>query len=336
MPKQYHITKELRAIYDNGQTQDSVERLQALIKHDDLTSPERLTEFLLELVQSERLRISSASSVATESLLQIDERNKNNLGIIHTPPEVAFYCDGMLYDPKDIKRFNGLPLHFTFLPEGSHMKLVAFKKYKDLLETLNQLRLVSHVREAVFTEIDSGGFSKTRPGRGTFTIEEANKERPGANGNLTPQAVRPCPTANNPAMVCSCDAGNSRPTAGAQFFEHTDYDGHWFWVEPGWQIADLTQMRLSRSLFSGGESWNDAVSSIKVGDGILILFEHINFQCPTLTLQGVTPTSQTLSSLYGECPPITYWSLPSQRMDVPNLVPYGWNDRLSSVQHFRI
>lgn len=95
------------------------------------------------------------------------------------------------------------------------------------------------------------------------------------------------------------------------FHEHINYRGGVLLIKGGNHISDLRSRTLDRSCTSQ-VSWNDVISSIDcaVINGVnynygLFCFEHINFGGELLYIRG--------------------------RVEIPNLVVLGWNDRISSI-----
>ncbi|MFM2148521.1 MAG: hypothetical protein RLZZ187_827 [Pseudomonadota bacterium] len=87
---------------------------------------------------------------------------------------------------------------------------------------------------------------------------------------------------------------NYRPS---EFFEHVGYGGGSFLVRKGYQVRDLTRSFLARS-------WNDRISSVRPDPNTYtVLCDHINLGGSSFTVSD----------------------------NSPSLVPFGWNDRASSV-----
>ncbi len=95
------------------------------------------------------------------------------------------------------------------------------------------------------------------------------------------------------------------PTSNQLYiYEHVNYRGAYIMWDGSRDIPDL---RLYKTGGSGSPSWNDRISSFKLGSRLKVTFyEHVNYQGKTLTFEG--------------------------RADVPSLVAAGWNDRISSLK----
>ena len=91
-------------------------------------------------------------------------------------------------------------------------------------------------------------------------------------------------------------------------YEHINWGGHSMSFQYDKDVPDLTKWKFVGS----STSWNDKISSIKVGsDAKIILYEHTNYRGASITLQG------TRSGGAG---------------DFPDLRKIGWNDRVSSFK----
>ncbi len=76
-----------------------------------------------------------------------------------------------------------------------------------------------------------------------------------------------------------------------------------FW---NFTLPDFTQVYRNCFLWWCWNPWNDLVSSLRTEDHVVRFWENIHLQGSSITF-GV-------------------WT------QVPSLVPYGWNDRISSLQ----
>ncbi|MET9342383.1 hypothetical protein [Nonomuraea sp. NPDC003804] len=87
-----------------------------------------------------------------------------------------------------------------------------------------------------------------------------------------------------------------------QMFEHVEYAGDWFWCAAREAHNDLTSVHHGPLHL---HDWNDVISSMGGTNCSVRYYEHINFGGSSLFVAPFT--------------------------DIPNLVPSGWNDRISSV-----
>jgi hypothetical protein len=331
-----HLAEELRSIHQNGVSPDSLQRIHHVLQEEGITSASRFADLLIAWVESERHRASVRAPLEHSDLFAIDARRDPNARLVHRPPQGRFYWHGTAMDPKDIRRLDGKMLHFAVIDEGDDTRLVACEYYRDVVHLLRRRELLSLVRmetAALLGEHVAGGIT---------SASAATRVRP-QSVNILFETPKPTPVdeddGGSSGGYVKCPSGPPRPTGEAQFFQHVDFDtgGHWFWLGPGWQIANLTEWVLSHAIFSGSASWNDEISSIRSGDGLIIAYEHIDFGGVTLSMQGATPKpvfSDPANSNPICGPSILRWTIDPPRQDIPNLVPFGWNDRISSLQHF--
>ncbi len=89
----------------------------------------------------------------------------------------------------------------------------------------------------------------------------------------------------------------------SEFFSDSDFNGDYLWLDWQHEWPDLTQ--VYRGDFWNRQSWNDCISSVVVSQGVgfLVLCEDINLGGASLSVH----------------------------VQIPDLTPYGWNDRTSSI-----
>ena len=309
------------AVRDSGSTPESKEKLSRLLHEEGLAEPGGVADFLTRLMEHFRTSAPSPMREVDAELNAIDERRGGDVEIVHRPPALQFYWRGEAIEPQDIRRFDGQPLHFALIGDDSETRLMAFESHREVREALrHQATLLGERRSA-----PGGGETS---GRDEGTVD--THVRPAAVSLQAPNGTIIVGQGNG---YVTCPPGVPRPTAEAQFFQHRNFEGHWFWLAPNWRIPDLTRKDLSRSIFSPGE-WNDQISSVKAGDGLLILYEHIHFRGSTLTLQGSGEPTPTYTP-HPACGPIVNgWVYPRARHQIPHLGDFGWNDRASSIEHY--
>lgn len=101
--------------------------------------------------------------------------------------------------------------------------------------------------------------------------------------------------------------GTAQTADQACVYQNTSYGGVKLCLSVGAEIGDLTQ-----SVMSGSTSWNDQISSVKVGFNTkIVLWQDINFQGKTVTLQ------------YDSC---------NNTSPAWSTMPSGWNDKASSIR----
>jgi hypothetical protein len=172
--------------------------------------------------------------------------------IVHKVPKVPFVLNGTLYDPEDVRRFDGRELHF--LVKGD--ELVAFED-RDVMARAWELMFVA-------------------PRTETPLIAPANQLARGGPEGPAPWPWWPW---------------DSDDDAGTYFYEDSGYEG-WgaeLYLRQNYGYWDLTEVCRG---FLCSDDWNDVISAVgcffKGGSGptICVLHEHINMQGSTLTCCG--------------------------------------------------
>jgi hypothetical protein len=80
---------------------------------DGVDTVPKLVDRLLDLQESQ-LRKPHPGAVPTATVLaKMGVPSPGLKKIVHRPPKIPLYVDGVLLDPADISRFNGQPLHFV-------------------------------------------------------------------------------------------------------------------------------------------------------------------------------------------------------------------------------
>lgn len=225
--------------------------------------------------------------------------------IVHRPPKIPFTVGQTLYDPDDIRRFDGKPLLFfpgTSAPEKPTLRVFTADALPVVTSYL-QMRAVANALH--IADFGTGPYVPTSPPAGT---------PPGTGGNSGYQPIVGC--GGLTGTPCGGDGSSSSPSAPSpppapsppfttdqvQMFDDANWSGNWFWLAKGYIWWDLT--RVSRGGWFGGD-WNDEISSLSATNTCCIFCENIN-------LQGSM-----------------YFTYPNQ--GAANLDVYGWNDRISSV-----
>jgi hypothetical protein len=221
-------------------------------------------------------------------------------GIVHPAPEIPFMIDGIIYDPRDISRFNGEALVYipTMAADGSKGLQLFHERVTGTMATYLETR---HLASLLFPD--------------DIQIPGVNPPRtPGDNSNSgwnqgPPNLIPP----SGSGASGRGDEGNtgSKPfipptTEGqVQMFDGANFNGDWFWMARGRTWSDLT--KVSRGGWFGGD-WNDAIMSLSSTGTSCIYCEHIN-------LEG--------SKLY-----IGHYQA------VSDLTPLAWQRRISSAWNF--
>jgi hypothetical protein len=129
---------------------------------------------------------------------------------------------------------------------------------------------------------------------------------------LRAQPVRTSPAEGHPVQAQDHTASFHVGGTPAGFFEHVNFSGASGTLDLAHVLPDLTQNHMSGILW-WWTSWNDQISSVAAGSGWVTLWEHVyppQFGYPPGSKLHVAPF-QTMASL----------------------VPSGWNDRVSAINH---
>jgi hypothetical protein len=164
----------------------------------------------------------------------------------HRPPKIPFTVSGVTYDPADIGRFDGQPLHFVCRQIGHATELIGFvgNEWVRAITTYAQLLQLSRLAAPAYPVLTAGGPY-------------------GAEGAVV--AGQP-PTQELPSLIC-------------YLYQHANFRGVGLRIRPNLAYSDFTKITL---LGGGGTSWNDIVSSVKSEGATVVLFEAINFAGDTL------------------------------------------------------
>lgn len=248
-----------------------------------------LEDLLSQIRDAQNARKGEDLQVPIKLLQRQSAKGRKSDSIVQRVPRVPVLVAGVLYDPADIRRFDGVELHFV-QPAGSH--LLAFSDHALML---NWWRL-SYVT-ALQAALEPYGDLPSVPA-------------PHQPGQVQPQwGPLPVPMPPIPGPPFNPGPGSGGPsydTNQVQLFDEQWYRGDPLQINRNRGFADLT--RVSRGFLGLGD-WNDVISSVHVPWGrICVAHDHINWEGQSITL----------------------------RWDVihTNLEQYGWNDRISSIEHW--
>jgi hypothetical protein len=180
-------------------------------------------------------------------LTRPDDATRGPTQTVHRVPKLPFLLNGTLYDPQDIKRFNGTDLHFCVSFRRDHIVAV---DDRDLMIQWWQLKYLDELTNPKLEDYRYGG----------------HQSGPG-----------PDPQAGPPDMVVG------KPSPQPQNFwvmhEHAGFDGDNFSLESGHYYGNLTAKGKGFFGFFGLEDWNDAISSMRrlSTANSCVIFEHKQF-----------------------------------------------------------
>ena len=175
---------------------------------------------------------------------------------MHKAPTRAFVLNGVVYDPQDIKRFNGTELH-----------LVATVSDKPILAFDDKTIIGRFWQDSYISSMAS-----------VIDFQFASSPEPSRRGDLDPNNYAPAdypPVVVTPPPPTQGSSGGYK--AGTFFYEDINFMGELLYLAPGWTYRDLSD--LGRGLF---RNWDDVISSLNfAGIKALCLCESGNFQGST-------------------------------------------------------
>lgn len=296
------LTKEALARGDaSGLTANDV--LQALKNEgiDDLNALANKILYKMRPSAEEDVR-KAAMPIDYQLLLQPDPKELNPT-ITHRRPAKPFILDGVSHTPEEISRFDGRPLYFVSIGRSmDDQKLVVFKD-KTLLMHYVMNQIVASQLE--FTDFKGCIPDPTKPiycyGVGS------------APGYLYKYICGyECKTDTTPTPPPPPPPPRPPSPPSAQFFQHMNFAGNSFKMEPGLMYPDLTTLYRSGTRLFEDADWNDVISSIFLDQTTVMCWEHVGFHGSMLTL-GLGQ---------GGSDPVTAQGY---------LESLGWNDRISSI-----
>lgn len=167
-------------------------------------------------------------------------------------PEVPVVIEGTLYDPTDIRRFDGQELHFVASPDGTFMIAIADRAV--IGKWWEMTYISSILNESPFDAL------------GAFGADQAS-ERLGHRAGSRATVARFPPTVN--------------------YFEDINFGGWSISHGPNRGYADLTRAHMG--VFG---DWNDKISSVNGQNlRIAVLHEHINWVGATFSVWSHTTSS---------------------------------------------
>jgi hypothetical protein len=188
------------------------------------------------------LRQTKASRQAQRraSLLGPAPSKPSARGKAQRPITVPILIDGVLYDPKDIHRFDGQILHFVAPSATRPFQAFTGDQWPTAVRTFIQYRNVTSILQ--LENVEEGG-PYPPPGGG------------GKGGNGGGPVIYP----------------------GAEFFSDINFSGDHLFVDHGRERSDLTQ--IGRGDFWDRHTWNDCICSVGIPVpkfGFVVLCEDIN------------------------------------------------------------
>ena len=158
--------------------------------------------------------------------------------IRHIVPQVPITIDGIEYEPNDIKRFDGQPLHFfPVMRSGYASAMHVFTQARDAFRYTHEFKQLEVIpvlgdRVVIFEHINYQGHDKD------FWVNISN---------LGGCWMYPFHGWND--QISSIQSGSRTTT----FYEHVDYKGSSFTMMNNQSISNLVPL-----------GWNDRISSIRI------------------------------------------------------------------------
>lgn len=237
-------TRDVREALDASPLKDlTADEMLAVLCREGVVS----VEDLLKRLRGDRTESQPPAPINMQVLNRETPRD-DVARIEHRAPKVPFIVDGTVYDPGDIRRFNGRELHFiigsALAPYG------AMLGFEDRTVLTSWLQIV-YLSKAAGLPIRTHG-------------PEHPQNPPGSAGVYQPQIQA------DPTYV--------RPTH-AFMYSRAYYSGSYLELAPGLQLEDLGKIvRPDDLVVRAGLVWDNAISSIHSTSSLCLYWEHPHFQ----------------------------------------------------------
>lgn len=225
----------------------------------------------MDLVQSQNhgfLPEPVGTTAIDELARQIDDRTGDSRRFDRPPLAAAFYWQGTLMSPDDIGRFNDRPLHSVVVgisPDDA--KLMVSDRYSDVVQA---------IRESSYAAILLSDLEENNDDQPPLKEAQYFESASAPSANLQVNVPGPDGPGVSPSpRIIPCPGHEPRPKGETQFFEHRNFGGDWFWLPKFHERRDLRK-----------NGWNDRISSLKSGERLTLVWDHINFQGNSHTFAG--------------------------------------------------
>jgi hypothetical protein len=234
----------------SGSDRLTVEAILQVLEQDGIRDLQQFVKHLLARTAASRKALGRASLLGPASSKPSQARGK-----AQRPVTVPVLIDGVLYDPKDIHRFDGQILHFVG-PSATRKTLQAFtgEQWPTILRTYVQLNNAGSILH--WKDIIEGGGAE----------------------NVTPSTPGQAAGESGSGVVVEPSS------ASAGFFSDSNFGGDYLWLSRGNEWRDLT--KVMRGDAWDRHSWNDTISSVSpiVGWGLVVLCDDINLGGASLSI----------------------------------------------------
>jgi hypothetical protein len=259
----------------SSQAADAASRLQALVQGGGSVSEVMVALRKAGIKDLEDLvkRVIGTAQAEDEALDVFAPVSEPQAGasFSHRPPKIPFTVAGVTYDPADIKRFDGQPLHFLYRTVGDAAELIGFvgNEWVRAVTAYAQLRLL-------------GGLAAPAAGYGTLLGGVAGGYHPYPHYPYYPSPGKGAK--QHVAGLLLTEA----PTFACSFWEHANFRGRKLVLRARRAYRDLT--KAGGGFLSFSSDWNDIISSVQLDGAAVRLFEHTNYEGDSLSIFPTAPT----------------------------------------------
>jgi Beta/Gamma crystallin len=324
------LAKQLQAVYAQGQfSNESFHEIEKIVREEGLTSEHAVAQFLVSTIQ--HMHEHSADFQAVILKRRTELRHDPEHGA--PPPKKRalsspFIYNGHLRDASEFRQLADKHLHTFVSTIDKSQTLTVFDSVYEVDEYARSHSILASIRA-------HSGAENTNPAEPL----KPKDVQYGFSRTLREGEVSPYPSCSGAEQL------GFLPTSEAVFYEHVNYEGECLKLDNYRALSNLVDCTKNSFFFFETSNWNDAISSIKVGNGTVIAYEHINFLGSSIRTYGSVPVvekygatficNSAVDSTREEI--VTYvqpirWTRPIAQ-DLNNLVSLGWNDRISSIQH---
>ena len=216
----------------------SRQEIMRRLSEEGVDTVDKLVDKLLLFRDSKPPRKPNQESGLGSILASPDTLPKRLKPIIHQPPQVPLYVDGVEIDPKDISQFDGRPLEFLIVNKsGTQSELHASTgtPISDLMKNLYTSTLLNTTGKPLPDLPVTSAQRDTGPGQGPYNYGQV------------------------------------------QMFQDIEYGNNWFWCAAGQRIPDLRQIPRGCTLWWCGD-WNDQISSTAATESWVAYYWDIWYQ----------------------------------------------------------
>lgn len=268
-----HMSRALELISAVANRDAAPEDIVAQMRNDGVDSLDVLVAVLARAARqpADRLDAQRPVDVRRFSKPTPPERAAK---IVHRVPSMPFVLDGTLYDPEDVRRFDGRELHFV---AGHGDELLAFDDRSVIARTW-ELTYAASLSTAGVRSFSGASLSSSAVEG--YQYGGYHYGGYGSSG-VRPQDIPiagPGPEESGPLILWP-----KKDKRGAYFYDDkgTDGWGEELFLRPNRGYWDLTE--VGRGILGLGD-WNDVISAFSMKDTyVVVLYEHINMEGDTLT-----------------------------------------------------